>query len=176
MIFDYSQLRLIMKFLVVLSLFTTFFVLDIFLDLKQGIPLSHIWHEVALFVLALGAVFWQIKVIISKDAHITSLHAELLETKKSYQDWKLKAQASSHELGRLIESQFSIWHLSESERDVALLLIKGFSMKEIAEVRQTHEKTVRQQSTSIYKKSGLSGRQELAAFFLEDMLNFPDKN
>lgn len=162
-----------MRNLIVLSLFAGFFILDIYFDLKEGIPLSHVWHEVALFVLALVAVVWQIKVIISKNVHINSLNAELLETKKSYQEWKVKAQASSHELGRLIESQFAIWHLSDSERDVALLLIKGFSMKEIADVRQTHEKTVRQQATSIYKKSGLSGRQELAAFFLEDMLNLP---
>ncbi len=162
-----------MRNLVVLSLFLLFFILDIFLDLKEGIPLTHIWHEVGLFVLAAGAVFWQLKVIYLKNAHISSLNVELLETRTSYQDWKLKAQASTHELGNLIESQFTIWHLSESEKDVALLLIKGLSMKEIAGIRQTHEKTVRQQSTSIYKKSGLTGRQELAAFFLEDMLNLP---
>lgn len=164
-----------MRNLVVLSLFGFFFSLDIYFDLKEGIPLSHVWHEVALFVLALGAIIWQVKVIFMKNVHISSLHAELLETRESYLEWKQKAQASSRELGRLIENEFMIWHLSESERDVALLLIKGFSMKEIAEVRQTHEKTVRQQATSIYKKSGLSGRQELAAFFLEDMLNIPTK-
>lgn len=165
-----------MRNLVVLCLFAGFFIYDIVIDLKEGIPLSHVWHEVALFILAMGALLWQIKVILSKNIHIDSLNAELLETKKSYQDWKIKAQSSSQELGRLIESQFSLWHLSDSERDVALLLIKGFSMKEIASVRQTHEKTVRQQSTNIYKKSGLSGRQELAAFFLEDMLNLPSNS
>lgn len=162
-----------MRNLIILSLFASFFILDIFFDLNEGIPLIHVWHEVALFVLAIGAVFWQIKVIINKNVHINSLNAELLETKKSYQEWKIKAQSSSRELASLIENQFSIWHLSDGEKDVALLLIKGFSMKEIADVRQTHEKTVRQQATSIYKKSGLSGRQELAAFFLEDMLNLP---
>jgi DNA-binding NarL/FixJ family response regulator len=46
-------------------------------------------------------------------------------------------------------------------------------MKEIAEIRNTQEKTVRQQATTIYKKSELSGRQELAAFFLEDILSAP---
>jgi DNA-binding NarL/FixJ family response regulator len=162
-----------MRNLIVLSLFASFFILDIFFDLKEGVPLFHIWHEVALFVLAIGAIVWQIKVIMNQNVHISTLNAELLETKKSYQDWKVKAQSSSQELGRLIESQFKIWHLSDSEKDVALLLIKGFSMKEIADVRKTHEKTVRQQATNIYKKSGLSGRQELAAFFLEDMLNLP---
>jgi DNA-binding NarL/FixJ family response regulator len=46
-------------------------------------------------------------------------------------------------------------------------------MKEIADIRQTQEKTVRTQATTIYKKSGLSGRQELSAFFLEDILSTP---
>lgn len=162
-----------MRNLIIFSMFAGFFIIDIFFDLHEGIPFTHILHEVGLFVLAIGAVLWQIRVIFLKNAHINTLNAELLETKKSYQDWKLKAQNSSQELGRLIEGQFAIWHLSDSEKDVALLLIKGFSMKEIADFRKTHEKTVRQQSTSIYKKSGLSGRQELAAFFLEDMLNLP---
>ena len=160
-----------MRNLVVLCIFALFFVLDIFFDVKEGIPFSHVWHEVVLFLVAIVAVGWQAKVVFKKDVHINSLNAELLETKKSYQDWKLKAQASTQQLSELIDNQFGLWHLSDSEKDVALLLIKGFSMKEIADVRQTHEKTVRQQSTSIYKKSGLSGRQELAAFFLEDMLS-----
>jgi len=48
--------------------------------------------------------------------------------------------------------------------------LKGLSLKEIAEIRKTSEKTARAQCTPIYEKSGLSGRSELAAFFLEDLL------
>lgn len=40
----------------------------------------------------------------------------------------------------------------------------------IAQLRNTAEKTVRSQSVAIYSKSGLAGRSELAAFFLEDLL------
>jgi DNA-binding NarL/FixJ family response regulator len=32
------------------------------------------------------------------------------------------------------------------------------------------ETTVRQQARAIYRKAGLSGRHDLAAFFLEDLL------
>ena len=74
------------------------------------------------------------KVILKKDNHISTLSTELLETKKSYQDWKEKAQTNIKELGQMIDDEFAIWHLSESEKDVALLLIKGLSMKEIAEI------------------------------------------
>jgi DNA-binding CsgD family transcriptional regulator len=162
-----------MRNLIVLIFFTTFFIVDITYDLKEGIPLAHIWHEAALFFIALVATLWQIRVIVQKNKHIQSLNMELLETKQSYQEWKAKTHASSVQLGQMIDNEFGVWHLSQSEKDVALLLIKGFSMKEIADLRSTHEKTVRQQATSIYKKSGLSGRQELAAFFLEDLLNLP---
>jgi DNA-binding NarL/FixJ family response regulator len=53
---------------------------------------------------------------------------------------------------------------------VGFLLLKGFSLKEIADFRDTKVKTVQQQSQSIYQKTGLVSRSELAAFFLEDLL------
>jgi DNA-binding CsgD family transcriptional regulator len=163
-----------MRNLIVLVLFAVFFFFDIYLDVKEGIPMLHIWHEVALFVVAVGAIGWQLYVIFQKNLSISHLNVELLETKKTYQDWKLKTRSNAQEIRHMIDQQFGLWHLSPSEKDVALLLIKGFSMKEIAEFRSTHEKTVRQQATTIYKKSSLSGRQELAAFFLEDILSTPE--
>lgn len=162
-----------MRNLIVLILFALFFITDISFDIHEGIPLSHVWHEAMMFVFALGAITWQLKVIFQKNVHITSLNTELFDTKKSYLEWKTKTHASAQEIRQLIDKQFGLWHLSHGEKDVALLLIKGLSMKEIAEIRATHEKTVRQQATSIYKKSELSGRQELAAFFLEDILSTP---
>ena len=162
-----------MRNLIVLTLVAIFFMTDIFFDIQEGIPVSHIWHEVVMFGIAFGALIWQIRVIMKKNDHIQSLNTELLDTKQSYQEWKAKTHASAQEIRHLIDKQFLLWHLSHSEKDVALLLIKGLSMKEIAEIRNTQEKTVRQQATTIYKKSELSGRQELAAFFLEDILSAP---
>lgn len=62
------------------------------------------------------------------------------------------------------------WGLTPAEQDIALLLLKGLSHKEIAQVRAVSETTVRQQARSLYRKAGLSGRSDLAAFFLEDLL------
>ena len=75
------------------------------------------------------------------------------------------------EMLAVMQEQFTRWTLSDSEREVALLLIKGLSMKEIAEARQVKEKTVRSQATSIYAKAGQSGCHELAAYFIEDLLS-----
>ena len=44
-------------------------------------------------------------------------------------------------------------------------------MKEIALARHVKEKTVRSQATNIYSKSGYAGRHELAAHFIEDLMN-----
>jgi DNA-binding NarL/FixJ family response regulator len=51
-----------------------------------------------------------------------------------------------------------------------LLLLKGLSHKEVAKVRSVSEATARQQARAVYKKGGLSGRHDLAAFFLEDLM------
>ena len=69
-----------------------------------------------------------------------------------------------------IERQFERWDLPVAEKDVALLLLKGLSYKEIAIARDTSERTVREQGRAVYRKSGLGGRSELSAFFLEDLL------
>jgi len=49
-------------------------------------------------------------------------------------------------------------------------LLKGLSHREIADIRGVSERTVRQQSRALYRKAGLSGRADLAAYFLEDLL------
>jgi DNA-binding NarL/FixJ family response regulator len=60
--------------------------------------------------------------------------------------------------------------LSPAEKEVALLLLKGLAHKEIAQARSITEATARQQARAVYKKAGLAGRNDLAAFFLEDLL------
>jgi DNA-binding CsgD family transcriptional regulator len=72
-----------------------------------------------------------------------------------------------------IDHQLHRWGLTASEKEVALLLLKGLSFKDIAGLRGTNENTVRQQARALYKKAGLTGRHELAAFFLEDLLVAP---
>ena len=86
------------------------------------------------------------------------------------QRWRSDARSYLTGLGEAIETQFSRWNFTEAEREVALLLLKGLSLKEIAAVRSTTERTIRAQAHSLYAKAGLSGRASLSAFFLEDLL------
>jgi len=50
------------------------------------------------------------------------------------------------------------WKLTDAEREVGLLILKGLSLKEIAAVRVTSERTIHAQAQSIDAKAGLSGR------------------
>ena len=84
--------------------------------------------------------------------------------------WRDETRALLKGLGEAIDRQFLTWRLTEAERDVGLLILKGLSLKEIAAVRVTSERTIRTQARSIYAKAGLSGRAALSAFFLEDLL------
>ena len=47
--------------------------------------------------------------------------------------------------------------------------MKGLSHKDIARARGIGEATARQQATAVYRKAGVEGRNDLAAFFLEDL-------
>lgn len=95
------------------------------------------------------------------------------EIKKLQEDcnhWKEKAAPFINEFQSFIEHHFKAWELTEIEKDIGIFLIKGLTFKEIAQIRNVSEKTIRNQALSIYAKSGLAGRNELSAFFLEELL------
>jgi DNA-binding CsgD family transcriptional regulator len=84
--------------------------------------------------------------------------------------WRTDMRELLKGLSAAIDAQFDRWGLTPAEREVALLLLKGLSHKEIAVVRGSSVLTVRQQARSVYGKANLSGRASLSAFFLEDLL------
>jgi DNA-binding CsgD family transcriptional regulator len=86
------------------------------------------------------------------------------------QAWRESAQSYVSGLGEEIEKQFEKWKLTSAEREVGLLMLKGFSHRELAGLRGTTEATVRHQAQSIYQKSALPGRSAFCAYFLEDLL------
>jgi len=104
-----------------------------------------------------------------RDEHVKVIR-DLELARAQGQRWRSEARSYLDGLGQAIEGQFSRWNLTEAEREVALLMLKGLSHKEIATVRAVSERTVREQSRSVYSKSGLTGRAGLSAFFLEDLL------
>jgi DNA-binding CsgD family transcriptional regulator len=98
-----------------------------------------------------------------------NLIGDLAHARAEGDRWRAAARVHVEGLHRAIREQFEAWRLTASESDIALLMLKGLSHKEIGQLRNSSEATVRQQATAIYGKSGLASRAELAAFFLEDI-------
>ena len=65
---------------------------------------------------------------------------------------------------------FTAWNLSPSEQAVAVYAMKGFSNGEIADLRGTSASTIKSQMNSVYRKAGLSNRQQLISYLVEDLL------
>ena len=152
------------------ALIAVLMAVDTVIDYRQTHSIAAQTFEMLVFAAALAGIAihgWQLASVRSQSER---LGRELTETRADAQRWSREAQDVLKGLGVAIDGQFDKWGLSPAERDVALLQLKGLRHKEIAELRRTSERTVRQQALSIYRKAGLSGRTDLAAFFLEDLL------
>lgn len=157
----------------ILVLSGTFVVLvgvDLVSDYLEGGTGAHLIVEGLLLALS-GAVFGGgIRQLSQARQKIESLKGDVEKLKKEKDRWKGETHQLLAGLSIKIENQFTYWKLTPAETDVGFLLLKGFSLKEIADMRNTKLKTVQQQSQAIYQKTGLASRSELAAFFLEDLL------
>lgn len=154
----------------VLILIAIFVTVDLKSDLSDGVILWHAIIEGSIALIALLGVFFLMKDSFGLKKRLQKQLENYAILEKEAAQWRASAHQYSEGLSKAIDGQLSKWKLSEAEKEVAFLLIKGLSFKEIAEVRKTSEKTARAQSHAVYSKSGLTGRNELAAFFLEDLL------
>jgi DNA-binding CsgD family transcriptional regulator len=137
-------------------------IIDLVLDSARQVSTLHLLVEFAFVSLALAAA-----VVLGRRWYCAEHRLSIVRVKEE------RAQTYIDGLSKAIDRQFCEWGLSEAERSTALLMLKGLSHKDIAAATGRSARTVRQHAVAVYRKSGLSGRAELAAFFLEDLL-LPD--
>jgi len=145
---------------VIIAICEVFFLLDVLADIFQA-DLAAPWIDhntlesisAVTLAFALLAIGWQIKRLLHE-----------------HRDARASVQVASGELLAVIYAKFDAWKLTPSEREVALLLIKGLSTQEISGIRDTRPGTVKSQSSAIYQKADVAGRNELVAYFVEDLL------
>jgi len=152
------------------ALFAVFVGADLVSDVADGASTAHVVVEGSLLALSLVGVVYMWRLLRSAQARALDLQRDLDGTRADLARWRAEAQDHLRGLGAAIDRQFERWGLTPAEREVALLLLKGLSLRDVAVVRATSERTVRQQSLAVYRKAGIAGRAELAAFFLEDLL------
>lgn len=118
---------------------------------------------------ALGGISWLVLSHKHSQKQVQQLKSELESARQVVSRQSQDIRDAKRQLSDVIHQQFQEWELSKSEQEVGRLRLKGLSFKEMAGVRGVAEKTLRQQASAIYQKSGLSGRHEFAAWFLEDL-------
>lgn len=144
---------------------------DLFHDLKEGAATAHLVIEAVLIAASFTLIAVLAVGVVRQQRDNRRLKQELAAREVALPGGSSpEFLEARHRLAKLAERQFHEWGFTATEREVALLLLKGLSFKEIAAVRDTVEKTVRQQASTLYRKSGLNGRHELAGWFIEDFL------
>ncbi len=131
---------------------------------------SHAAVETAFILLAAVSAALLFRGWAAAERSLTATRSALAARQSERDHWQALARNALRGLGEAMDRQFDEWMLTPAEKETAMFLLKGYSHKEVARLTSRSERTVRQHAVSVYRKSGLAGRAELAAFFFEDML------
>ncbi|MBL8739081.1 MAG: response regulator transcription factor [Planctomycetes bacterium] len=153
---------------------------DLLADSDGGSSLGHLVTEGAIVVaggFGIVAAARHIRRLRTAEsqalAEVRSLDERLAAIRIQAERWLRETRELRQGLGLAIDRQLDAWALTRAEKEIALLLLKGLSHKQVAAARSVGEATVRQQARAIYQKANVEGRHDLAAFFLEGMLAPP---
>ena len=132
-----------------------------------ALPISLIWLQIilGLIIAATTALGYRFR-LQQKAAQIRNAELEQKQTVLAEYIKKMK-NTTANLVKEGVDEDFGEWRLSSAERDIAWFMLRGLPMKQIALVRGTSERTVRQQAQTIYRKAGLDGRSDLAGRVLE---------
>lgn len=146
--------------------------IDVVEDWLDGASLTHIVPEVMIIFGVSGIALYLFRSSLqNRNVLIEESRKEMALAKNEAKVWRSKAQSLSKGITDAISGQLEEWSLTPAERDISFLLLKGLTIQEIAQIRETSERTIRQQASEVYKKSGLTGRAQLSAFFMEDLFD-----
>ncbi|MEM7403643.1 MAG: LuxR C-terminal-related transcriptional regulator [Pseudomonadota bacterium] len=146
---------------------------EIVSEFAAGESLSSMGDDLARFTLSAVVLLLFAFEHIAQRRALRDLRGQLQKARGQLAQLDSQSKQLASQYRGVMQKQFDAWQLTASEQDVVLGLLKGLSFREIALLRETREKTVRQQASSVYRKAGVASRNELAAWFFEDMLEAP---
>lgn len=141
------------------ALCAMFFIGDVIYDLGQGNHLDDV-HLILEGIAAIALI-----------AGVIYLMRELRDLLNQMAAMEFGIRAARGEMANLIDTFFDEWQLTKSEREIALLILKGIDNDSIAKMRGTAQGTVRAQCTQIYAKADVDGRAQLLSIFMEELLS-----
>ena len=157
-------------FLILLSLVIITSLSDFVGDIGQGSSSAHLTVEGLIIAFSIAATIYLIDNIRVQDKELAQLKQQLVISRQQLLDASESFSEGRTQYSQLIRDQFRAWKLTDSEQEIAMLLLKGLSFREIAAIRSTREKTVRQQASQFYAKAGVKNRYGFSAWFFEDFL------
>lgn len=140
---------------------------DLYLDAPKDWWTPHVLIELSIVTLSIGFGFYLWAGWRRTAVGLGAANQSLIARNAEAAAWRAQALTALSGLGQAIDAQFTAWQLTPAERDVGLHLLRGLGHKQVAALTDRSERTVRQHAVALYQKSGLRGRAELAAFFLE---------
>ena len=173
---DIPGSRFVTMTIILLGVIIALITWDLWHDYSEGAGGYHVSLEFVVLLLAASGIGVLLSWLYREQVSGRALRRDLNEVRRESLRWREDSRILIEGLGSAIQQQFMSWQLTEAESDVALLLLKGLSLKEVAALRETSDRTVREQARSVYRKAGVSGRSGLSAFFLEDLLLPPGHN
>lgn len=145
-------------------------ILDLYHDYSEQVELRHLTQELTLILLAAGLFLYIVFDIRARSRAMSVLKRQVGAAKVENRVISEQLVKAKRHFSEAMKAEFEAWGLTPSEQEVCLLLLKGFSLAEIAALRNVSEKTVRHHASAIYRKSDCPGRYQLAAHFF-DALN-----
>ena len=152
--------------------------IDIGMDIASGLPfkgmvLDFVLEGSILLTIGLMAMYIWRKFMFERENRLkTTQSLKQKETEVNY--WSNKSRDYVKQFQEDILGRFDEWQLSKSEKEIGFYLLQGKTSKEIATIRSTSERTVRNQCKTIYDKTGVSGKSELVALIFHEMLEGMD--
>lgn len=134
----------------------TFYVAECIGDIAEDGIIGEVMVEAAIaLALVVGVFFgtWQLRQMLAE----TRLRATAVAV----------AQGA---LADLIRVRFAEWEFTPAQADVALFLLKGCDISDIAQLRDVASGTVRAQLASIYQKTGVTSQAQFMSLFLDDLI------
>jgi len=156
----------------VITVFATSSV-EIASEFAGGEPLTSMWDDILWIAVSAGCVSYYVYERTMSSKEIDKLRMSLENARGQLVKVDTHSREIANQYRSVMQKQFDAWKLSASEQDIVICMLKGLTFREIAGLRETREKTVRQQASAVYRKAGVSSRSELTAWFFEDMLEPP---
>jgi DNA-binding CsgD family transcriptional regulator len=141
------------------ALCALFFIGDIITDFREGGHLDDL--HLGLEALAAVVLIWGVMFLM----------VELRRLLARMGDMDAGLMVARGQMAEVMDRFFDDWNLTEAERDIAIMILKGLDNESIGQVRRTASGTVRAQATSIYSKSDTHGRAQFVSLFMEELMS-----